>query len=151
MTTIDIHAHAIVPDALEEMAAAHPDHGPELVVDGGRGYLRYPGRERLGPLPDAILEPDLRLADMYRQLVDRQVIAIPPPNFHYHVPSAVGTDFARIQNDALVRLSDKEPDHLHVFATLPLQDIEASRATYVGLAVTEIATLRAQLGGPQVG
>jgi hypothetical protein len=30
-------------------------------------------------------------------------------------------------------------------------DIEASRSTYVGLAVTEIATLRAQLGGPQVG
>ena len=30
-------------------------------------------------------------------------------------------------------------------------DIEASRALYVGLAVTEIATLRAQLGGPQVG
>ena len=30
-------------------------------------------------------------------------------------------------------------------------DIEASRATYVGAAVTEIATLRAQLGGPQVG
>lgn len=30
-------------------------------------------------------------------------------------------------------------------------DIEASRAKYIGLAVTEIATLRAQLGGPQVG
>jgi hypothetical protein len=30
-------------------------------------------------------------------------------------------------------------------------DIEASRALYIGLAVTEIATLRAQLGGPQVG
>jgi hypothetical protein len=30
-------------------------------------------------------------------------------------------------------------------------DIEASRSTYIGLAVTEIATLRAQLGGPQVG
>jgi hypothetical protein len=30
-------------------------------------------------------------------------------------------------------------------------DIEASRARYVGLVVTEIATLRAQLGGPQVG
>jgi hypothetical protein len=30
-------------------------------------------------------------------------------------------------------------------------DIEASRARYVGLAVTEIATLRAQLSGPQVG
>lgn len=30
-------------------------------------------------------------------------------------------------------------------------DIETSRALYVGLAVTEIATLRAQLSGPQVG
>jgi hypothetical protein len=30
-------------------------------------------------------------------------------------------------------------------------DIESSRALYVGLAVTEIAILRAQLGGPQVG
>ena len=30
-------------------------------------------------------------------------------------------------------------------------DIEASRARYIGLAVTEIASLRAQLSGPQVG
>ena len=30
-------------------------------------------------------------------------------------------------------------------------DLAASRVAYVGLAVTEIATLRAQLGGPQVG
>ena len=30
-------------------------------------------------------------------------------------------------------------------------DIEASRAVYSGRAVTEIATLRAQLSGPQVG
>jgi len=30
-------------------------------------------------------------------------------------------------------------------------EIEASRAAFVGLAVTEIATLRAELSGPQVG
>jgi hypothetical protein len=30
-------------------------------------------------------------------------------------------------------------------------DIEASRTIYIGLAVTEIATLRAELSGPQVG
>jgi hypothetical protein len=30
-------------------------------------------------------------------------------------------------------------------------DIDASQVAYVSLAVTEIATLRAQLGGPQVG
>jgi hypothetical protein len=30
-------------------------------------------------------------------------------------------------------------------------DINAARAAYVGLAVTEIATFRAQLNGPQTG
>jgi hypothetical protein len=30
-------------------------------------------------------------------------------------------------------------------------DIEASRALYIGLAVTEIASLRAQLDAPQLG
>ena len=30
-------------------------------------------------------------------------------------------------------------------------DIDASQVAYVSLAVTEIATLRAQLGGPQAG
>jgi hypothetical protein len=30
-------------------------------------------------------------------------------------------------------------------------EIDDSRAAFIGLAVTEIATLRAQLGGPQVG
>ena len=30
-------------------------------------------------------------------------------------------------------------------------DLAASRVAYVGLAITEIATLRAQLAGPQVG
>jgi aminocarboxymuconate-semialdehyde decarboxylase len=134
LTTIDVHAHAIVPDALAAMASKHPDHGPTLVEDDGRRYLRYPGRERLGPLPEAIFEPGIRLADMDRQRVDVQVIAIPPPNFHYHVPPEVGADFAAIQNDALIALSDSEPDRFHVFATLPLQDIDASTAEIARVA-----------------
>lgn len=33
----------------------------------------------------------------------------------------------------------------------PTEEIEVLRDAYVGAAVTEIATLRAQLSGPQVG
>jgi aminocarboxymuconate-semialdehyde decarboxylase len=128
VTTIDIHAHAIVPAAVAEMASSHPDHGPTLNEEEGRRYLRYPGRERLGPLPEAMFEPEIRLSDMDRQRVDLQVIAIPPPNFHYHVPPDVGTEFATIQNDALIDLSEKYPDRFHLFATLPLQNIDASLA-----------------------
>ena len=32
-----------------------------------------------------------------------------------------------------------------------MEDIKESRAAYIGLAVTEIATFRGQLTGPQVG
>ena len=124
--TVDLHAHAIVPDALVAMQEAQPEYGPVLVEDGGRRYLKYPQRERLGPLPEGIFEPRLRLADMDRQRVDRQIIAIPPPNFHHHVPADVGIDFARIQNDGLMTLSDSNPDRFHIFGTLPLQDIAGS-------------------------
>lgn len=134
MTTIDIHTHAIVPDALSRMQNAHPSHGPELFEEDGEKYLRYPGRGPLGPLPDTIFDPEMRLADMDRQLVDTQVIAIPPPNFHYHVPGEVGVEFARIQNEELLALSDREPERIHVFGTLPLQDIEASVAEVDRLA-----------------
>jgi aminocarboxymuconate-semialdehyde decarboxylase len=123
---VDLHAHAINPDALGEMQKAQPDHGPVRIDADGRQWLKYPERERLGPLPDGIFDPELRIADMDRQRVDRQIIAIPPPNFHYHVPNEVGIDFARLQNDGLMALSDSNPDRFHLFPTLPMQDIDAS-------------------------
>ena len=126
MPVVDVHAHAIIPRALQDMRGAHPDFGPELIEDGGRQYLKYPGRERLGPLPDSIFDPELRLADMDRQRVDLQVIAIPPPNYHYHMNDVVGIDFARYQNDRLFSLCENHPDRFHAFATLPLQSVDAS-------------------------
>ena len=126
--TVDVHAHAIVPDALVAMQEAQPEHGPVLLDADGRRWLKYPARERLGPLPDVIFDSDERLRQMDDKRVDRQVIAIPPPNYHYHVDAEVGVDFARIQNDGLLALSDSNPDRFHALGTLPLQDIEASVA-----------------------
>jgi aminocarboxymuconate-semialdehyde decarboxylase len=124
--TCDIHAHAIVPDALAEMAAAHPDHGPSLFTENGVTFMSYPGRARLGPLPPGIFDPEVRLREMDAQRVDTQVIAVAPPNYFYHVDAKVAVDFARIQNDHLMKLSDSNPDRFHMFGTLPLQDVAAS-------------------------
>jgi aminocarboxymuconate-semialdehyde decarboxylase len=145
VTTIDIHAHAIVPDALRRMEEAHPEFGPTLYREDGHTYLRYPGRGTLGPLPEAIFDPETRLVDMDQRQVDLQVIAIPPPNFHYHVPGEVGADFARIQNDELIALSNSQPGRFHVFATLPLQDVDA--------AIAEIERVAAfpRVRGVQIG
>ena len=63
--------------------------------------------------------------------------------------------------DALAKLRRLEAERLDaveaglggnaLYMTDLENDIEASRAVYFGLAVSEIATLRAQLSGPQVG
>ncbi len=142
---IDVHAHALVPEALAAMSRQHPDHGPVLVEEADAGYLQYPGRARLGPLYPGIFDPTVRLADMDRMRVDRQIIAIPPPQFHYHVPAEVGVAFARMQNDGLLALHDHSPDRFHLFATLPMQDITA--------AVEEIDRVAAQpfVRGVQLG
>jgi aminocarboxymuconate-semialdehyde decarboxylase len=126
LTTIDVHAHAIVPESLRRMESRHPDFAPALFEEGGHKYLRYPGRAPLGPIPDGMFDPDVRQAEMDRRGVDIQVIALPPPNFFYHVPAQAGAEFARIQNDALAELSEDHPDRFHMFATLPLQDVSAS-------------------------
>lgn len=126
MTAIDVHTHAIVPAALEEMSKAHPEHGPTLSEEGGVAHLSYPGRARLGPLSPGIFDPAVRLREMDARRVDIHVIAIAPPNYFYHLPSPAGIDFARIQNEHLLALSDATPERFHVFGTLPLQDIDAS-------------------------
>lgn len=145
MTIYDVHAHAIVPEAVSEMSSAHPGHGPSLLEEEGVAYMSYPGRARLGPLPQGMFDPEQRLRDMDRQRVDVQIIAIAPPNYFYHVPSPVGRDFARIQNDHLRYLSDSNPDRFHHFGTLPLQDIEAS--------ITELERIAGfpRLRGIQIG
>jgi hypothetical protein len=60
------------------------------------------------------------------------------------------TQLRRLQAERLDAVEAGLGDNALFMADLD-SDIEASRALYVGLAVTEIATLRAQLGGPQVG
>ena len=88
-----------------------------------------------------------------------------PPPGRWPATSAAGGAGGRLPpmtaTDARTELRRLEAERLEAVRTgledNPLymddleRDIETSRAAYVGLAVTEIATLRAQLSGPQVG
>ncbi|MGH9102892.1 MAG: amidohydrolase family protein [Acidimicrobiales bacterium] len=126
MTVYDVHAHLMTEEGLAAMSSCSPEMAARLVEVEGGYELHYPGRERLGPIPRSMLDVDLRLADMDERRVDVQVLAVPPPQFHYHVDAALGQELARIQNDVAIDVSDRHPDRFHVFATLPLQDPLAS-------------------------
>ena len=126
MTVNDLHAHLVSREALDEMRTAHPDVGPTLTERENGFYLEYPGRQPLGPVPPSMFDVRQRLADMDAQRVDLQVLAVPPPQFHYHVESAAARDFARIHNDAALDVSERYPERFHVFPTLPMQDPAAA-------------------------
>jgi hypothetical protein len=59
----------------------------------------------------------------------------------------------RLQQLAVERLEAAETGlgENHTYMAELMEDIHESRAAYIGLAVTEIATFRGQLFGPQVG
>lgn len=145
MVVIDLHAHSVPPEALDALAREDAAAAPRLEWRDGAGWLHFPGRAPLGPVPAGMFDPERRLADMDRQGVDVQVIAVPPPHFFYHLPPGAGAAFAAIHNDALTALSAAQPDRLQVFATLPLQD--------PGAAVAEIdrLTADANVRGVQIG
>lgn len=126
MTTVDVHAHLIQLDALDEFRSVYPDLGPELVERENGYYLRYPGRDPLGPIARSMFDVETRLADMGTMRVGLQVLAVPPSQFAYHIEPRAGADSARLQNDAAIALSDRFPDRIHVFCTLPLQDPPAA-------------------------
>lgn len=64
--------------------------------------------------------------------------------------SAARTRLRRLEAERLDAIDAGQGENAAYMAELQ-DDVAASRAAYVGLAITEIATLRAQLGGPQVG
>lgn len=126
MTTYDLHAHIMTVDAVDEMRAAFPDHAPRLVERDAGTFLEYANAAPMGPLAPGMFDLDLRIRDMNRQRVDVQLISAPPSNFFYHLPGDVGEAFAAANNDAMYALSKARPDRFQVFATLPMQDVDAA-------------------------
>lgn len=126
MRAIDLHAHFLTHDALAEIRSAAPEAGATLVARGDGDYLQYPAREPLGPIPPGMFDVGLRLEEMDSRGIGMQVVAVPPPEFHYYTRPGQGRDIARIHNDAALALCEQHPERFASFATLPLQDIPAA-------------------------
>ena len=117
---IDVHAHAVLDDAM----GAAGEHGPELTEEPGKpavfrvgGYTLHGVKYRESPFMD----PERRSAAMDAAGIDFQVISPNPLTyFHYiDVPNAVR--FCQRYNDGLVALAAKYPDRLAGFAALPIE------------------------------
>jgi aminocarboxymuconate-semialdehyde decarboxylase len=123
--TIDIHAHAVLP---ETMGAAGR-FGPEMGADAeGKPWFRVGDYKLLGVKykGSPFMDPDLRIQRMDQAGIDFQVLSPNPLTYFHFIDAKEAIEFCQKHNDALAKLVKKYPDRLAGFCALPLQDPKAS-------------------------
>lgn len=124
--TIDVHAHCVIPEALEVM--------------GIDVYALYPKTMKGGA--ENVIVIDQRLAAMDAAGVDVEVLSINP--FWYEQNRETSARIVRIQNEKLAQLCAARPDRFAAFASLSLQ--------FPDLAVRELeAAVKMGLRGAAIG
>jgi aminocarboxymuconate-semialdehyde decarboxylase len=120
---IDVHAHHI------------PESTFDLLPDSNRLALGLPASDGRSQPPlqggsfEGVQLHDIgrRLRDMDAQLIDKQVISVPPgPMFFYRLPEAEAAAACRRVNDAFAEVVAKDPAHFAALATLPMQAPDAA-------------------------
>ena len=139
---IDVHAHLYPRAFMEAIAAEGPRHGVSLTGDDppflcfeGIRFWRYTG---------LFHDVSLRLQQMDRARVDRQVLSIGPPMVYWAEPPAA-LRLCRIFNDELAKVVRLHPDRFVGLAVLPLQAPELALAE-LARAVNDLGLLGVGIG-----
>jgi aminocarboxymuconate-semialdehyde decarboxylase len=138
--TIDIHAHILVPE-ISDLVASEFDTSKDP-------FLRYGGSstanndEIFAKLLPRLVDPVQRLQTMDRQGVTYQAVSIAPPQYHYWAEPDLGTEVAKVGNEAIATLVDTLPERVVGLGTLPMQSPER--------AVAELERITATFGFPGV-
>jgi aminocarboxymuconate-semialdehyde decarboxylase len=142
---IDVHTH-ILPRGWEEFLARHADsRWPRVVREADGGCALYRGRERDRGLTEQVFDPAVRVADLERLGIERQVLSPPPLMFCYWAEPAAAAEFCRLHNEAIAEVVAAHPAHFLGAAIIPLQapDLavkELERVTRLGFRCVEIGS-----------
>jgi aminocarboxymuconate-semialdehyde decarboxylase len=140
---IDIHAHFVPEEYLRAIEAEGEPYGLRL-RPGRDGPLIMIGGVPIGPITARYHDLDLRLKAMAAERVAIHALSLMPPMV-YWARGPLGSELARIVNNAMAEASRRHPDRFVALATLPLQDPEAA-VTEVDRAVREIGCRGIYLG-----
>ena len=118
-TTIDIHAHAFVPEAAA-YAAPHLDLSTIPLA-----HFATPETQALNRKQDAdrravstTIEP--RLRDLDAAGIDVQVVAPPPPQCYFTIAPEHAVPATRMVNDGIAAFVAQRPDRFLGFGTVPM-------------------------------
>ena len=140
--TVDVHAHTMVPEAIE---MTKPYLKPELEP---RMFFSSPLTKEVNAefyrlSAPKYTDPDTRLADMDAMGIDVQLVAITPLQYFYWADADLSPRVVATQNDAIAALAAHRPDRLVPVGTLPLSHpqeavSEVARVVERGMTSVEI-------------
>jgi aminocarboxymuconate-semialdehyde decarboxylase len=145
MGAIDVHTH-ILPRGWDDFLARHTDpRWPRIVQEAGGGCALHWGSVRDRGLTEHVFDPVLRIEDLDRLGLERQVLSPPPLMFCYWAQPAPAAEFCRLHNDAMASVVAAHPRRFLGAAIVPLQapDLavkEAERAAGLGFRCLEIGS-----------
>ncbi|MBH0239814.1 amidohydrolase family protein [Methylobrevis albus] len=143
--SLDIHAHILEPETLEAIQKAVPSCGLELHRPGGDfGELVIHGSPYRN-FPRGGWDVGVRLADMDRYGIARQLLAVVPQTVMYDASPDDGLTASRIQNEAIAARVRAMPDRFLGIATVPMQAPELAAAE-LARAMTEDGLKGAMIG-----
>src|SRR5580704_2631724 len=122
-TTIDIHAHIVVPQA----AALAPPH-----VDLNRIPLAYfadPATKEINAqqendVREVMTTIDRRLTDLDRMGIDIQLVAPAPNQCYYSIDPKIAEAAHRLANDGVAEFCSRKPDRFVGLGVVTLQEPE---------------------------
>lgn len=146
MTTVDAHAHVLLPQ-VEQAVAGRPGHSAHRELDAlrnGAASLEASGRMIAERLP-RLTQVDVRLADMDAAGVDVQIVSPSPSHYHYWADPGLARTVWRLANEGVAAHCAEAPGRLHGLGLVPLQHpslmVEAlDHALTLGLRGVEISS-----------
>jgi aminocarboxymuconate-semialdehyde decarboxylase len=151
---IDVHAHFVPKEILSELQSAGQDYGIDLVeTEPGCHACRFVHGVQARPFFDSLMNTDLRLGEMEREGVARQILSLWGDVFGYGLPADKGSAWHRLLNDGMARTAEARPEQFSWMASVPLQDDAAAakeleRAAKAGAVGVVVA---ANLEGENLG
>jgi aminocarboxymuconate-semialdehyde decarboxylase len=130
-TTVDCHAHVLVPEAADYMKA-----------QGSGGMAALPFLKFSTPLTRetnlrqdedrrvALTDPADRLRVLDTQMIDMQVVAPAPNQSYYEAPKEHAAKVSRIVNEGVAAFVAHAPTRFAGLGTIPLQDPAAALAEF---------------------
>lgn len=120
--TIDVHAHFCPAGLIETLRAKGQDFGIDLAEAPPTCACHFQHGLKVRPFFPGLLDLDLRLSEMERQGVERQILSTWTDIFGYGMEVDRNLAWHRVLNDTLASLSGDHPDRFSWMASVPLRD-----------------------------